>query len=322
MIISASRRTDIPAFFSDWFFNRLEDGYVVTQNPFNAKQLTKLQLDASSVDAIVFWTKNPKPMLDKLHLIDEEGIPYYFQYTITPYKNDMEPHISADKRELINCFIKLAHLIGPERVIWRYDPVFFSKKYNIDYQNRAFEKCASLLAGSTKRVVISYLDMDYNNTRNIKQLGISDGTYDEKVSFAISAATTAEKYNMEIESCAEEINLEQIGIRHGRCIDPDLIEKISGKYFDRTKPKKDKSQRMACGCAASRDIGIYNTCLHGCKYCYANYSMGTIEGNRAKHDPMSPLLLGQCDASKIEFNKDQKRQLRRQEDTNQLHFQY
>lgn len=305
MIISASRRTDIPAFFPKWFFNRLEEGFVVTQNPFNAKQLSKIRLDSEVVDAIVFWTKNPGPMLSMLPALDAKDIPYYFQFTVTPYGQDMEPHLPKDKSKIIDTFKKLSEHVGPSRVVWRYDPIFFSEKYHPDFHVRAFERCASLLSGYAKRVVISFLDMDYNNTKAIERIGIRDGSEEEKNELAAKLAEIAKRYGFEIETCAEEIDLEACLIKRGHCIDADLIEEISGKKLSAKGRKKDKTQRLLCGCVASVDIGSYNTCLHGCSYCYANYSQGAIENNCKKHNPESALLIGECDSSTVAFRKEQ-----------------
>ena len=306
MIISASRRTDIPAFYSEWFYNRLQEGFVVTQNPFNANQKTKLRLDSSVVDAIIFWTKNPLPMMPRLDELDASGIPYYFQCTLTPYGKDEEPYLPADKSTLVEALKELSSRLGSERVIWRYDPIFFSEKYNMDFHRRAFERCAGLLEGSVIRAVMSFLDMDYNNTKAIQRIGIRDGSVAEKNEIAAFMAESASRHGMSLETCAEEIDLDSCGIQHGRCIDADLIERISGRRLKDKGKEKDKNQRLLCGCVASIDIGMYNTCRHGCAYCYANYSPNAITGNCEKHNPQSPLLVGECDASLLEFKKDQK----------------
>jgi hypothetical protein len=306
MIISASRRTDIPAFYSEWFYKRLEEGFVVTRNPFNANQLTKIRLDSDVVDAIVLWTKNAKPMLERLDELDATGIPYYFQFTITPFRRNLEPLLPANKAVLIDTFKTLSERLGSDRVIWRYDPILFSGSYSMDFHRRAFEKCARLLEGSAARVVISFLDMDYNNTKAINGLGISDGTTEEKNEIASFIADVARGLGMTVETCAEEIDLDACGIRHGRCIDGDLIERISGKALSARGKGKDKNQRLLCGCIGSTDIGVYNTCLHGCAYCYANYSQGSIETNREKHDPNSAVLIGTCDPDELPFKKDQR----------------
>lgn len=303
MIISASRRTDIPAFYADWFCNRLKEGFIVTRNPFNMKQLSKLHLDNESVDAIVFWTKNARPMLNKLDFIEESGIPYYFQFTITPYGEELEPNLPKDKGEVIEAFKTLARRIGSERVIWRYDPILFNKKYTTGFHVRAFSRCAELLEGSTKKAVISFVDMKYNSTKQIGKLGIGDGSQNEKNSLAATIAEKAAQHGIAVESCSEELNLQSCGISHGHCIDATLIERISGKALDAKGRRKDRHQRLACGCISSTDIGAYNTCLHNCAYCYANYSPKTIVSNSKSHNPNSPVLIGSCNANSLEFKK-------------------
>jgi DNA repair photolyase len=302
MIISASRRTDIPAFYSEWFFNRIKEGFVVTKNPFNAHQLTKLRLDSEVVDAIVFWTKNAAPMIVRLSELDVKGFSYYFQFTITPYEKDMEPCL-PDKSVLFDTFKRLAEKIGRERVIWRYDPIFISDKYSKEWHVRKFEEYVGALHDSTEKVVISFLDMDYNNTKKINELGIRDGSLAEKNYLAEAMSAIAQSSDLEIATCAEEIDLAKYGIGHGRCIDDKLIERLIGCPLS---VKKDKNQRDACGCMVSADIGIYNTCSHSCVYCYANFNRTTIATNREKHNRQSPLLIGDCDATVLDFKKDQK----------------
>ena len=278
----------------------------MVRNPFNANQLSKLKLDGESVDAIVFWTKNARPMLDRLHMIDELGIPYYFQFTITPYGKDAEPGLPSSKTPLIDTFKVLSQKLGPDRVIWRYDPIFLDDdKYSLDFHKRAFERCAGLLTGSTNRAVISFLDMDYNNTKSINSMGVRDGSDEEKNALAAFMASIAEECGISLETCAEGIDLEALGIRHGCCIDADLIEKISGRIIIPKWRKKDSAQRPLCGCISSYDIGAYNTCLHGCSYCYANYAKNAIRTNFEKHDPNSPVLIGECDADAVQFRKSQ-----------------
>lgn len=308
MIISASRRTDIPAFFSDWFFTRLSEGYVITKNPFNANQLTKLKLASDVVDAIVFWTKNAAPMLTRIRELDAKGFTYYFQFTMTPYAADVEPGLPG-KAILIDTFKTLAAEIGSKRVIWRYDPIFISETYSVDWHIRSFRQYAKALQGSTEKVVISFLDRGYNNTKKIDRLGIRDGTPEEKGHLADAMLSIARENKMEIATCAEEVDLGKHGIERGRCIDDRLIEQLTGYS---PKGKKDKNQRNLCGCFTSVDIGIYNTCSHSCVYCYANFNPTTIHGNCKQHNPKSPLLIGECDADSLDFKKDQRSLLQRQ----------
>jgi hypothetical protein len=308
VIISASRRTDIPAFFSKWFFNRLSAGFVVTKNPFNANQLTKLKLSADVVDSIVFWTKNAAPMIPRIHELDEKGLTYYFQFTLNPYDIDVEPGL-PDKMQLVDTMKVLAAEIGKERVVWRYDPIFISEKYSAEWHIDAFARYADALKDSTEKVVISFLDMDYNNTKKIGEVGIRDGSIEEKNELAEAMSSIARTNKLAIATCAEEIDLNRYGIEHGRCIDDKLIERLAGLPL---KAKKDKSQREICGCIASSDIGAYNTCGHACAYCYANYNKSTISNNVVKHNPNSSLLIGECDSEGIDFKKDQKSLLQRQ----------
>jgi len=257
-------------------------------------------------------------MLDRLFKIDEKGIPYYFQFTITPYGKDMEPGLPEDKGVLIETFQKLSEMLGPQRVIWRYDPILINEKYSVGFHCRAFEKCATLLEGHTERVVISFLDMDYNNTKAIQKLGIRDGSADEKNQMAKFMADTARTRGMSLETCAEDINLDAYGINHGRCIDPLLIEEISGKHLSTKGRKKDGNQRELCGCIGSVDIGSYNTCKHACAYCYANYSQAAISGNVAQHHPGSAVLIGEVNPDELSFKKDQVSMFDERSSTGQL----
>jgi hypothetical protein len=302
MIISASRRTDIPALYSEWFFNRISEGFVVTKNPFNAKQLTKLHLSPDVVDAIVFWTKNAAPMIDRIGDLKQRGFCYYFQFTLTPYEKDVEPGL-PDKRAVIETFRRLSDKIGRERVIWRYDPIFLSNRYSMAWHENQFAEYAKILKGYTEKVVISFLDMDYNNTKKIENSGIRDASVMEKNQLAKMIADIAGDAKLKVATCAEDIDLDNFGIEHGRCIDGDLIGRLCGTPLD---VKKDKYQRDICGCVASTDIGVYNTCNHACVYCYANFTKSTIAANRNNHDPHSPILIGQCDDSNVKDKKDQK----------------
>lgn len=287
MIISASRRTDIPAFYSEWFFNRLEEGYVCVRNPMNIHQISKINLSPSVVDGIVFWTKNPKPMINKLHLLDKYN--YYFQFTVNSYDKDIEPNIPSKNDFIIPTFKELSAIIGSERIIWRYDPILLNEKYNTDYHIKYFEKIAERLSGSTQKCIISFVDLYRNTKRNTDGLNIRE--IDENTMFylAKNLSEIAQKNGLKVESCSEKINLEQFGISHGHCIDCELLEKITGSKL---KLDKDKNQRKECGCVASIDIGAYNTCKNGCKYCYATFNNSVVEKNTVLHNPNSPLLFG------------------------------
>lgn len=286
MIVSASRRTDIPAFYSDWFFNRISDGYVMVRNPMNIHQVSRISLSPNVVDCIVFWTKNAERMLNRLHLLTTYN--FYFQFTITPYGQNLEPNVPP-KEEAILQFRTLSQLIGKSRVIWRYDPILLTSDIDFLYHDHYFRYIASNLAGFTSRCVISFIDLYKKCSRNLLGLKIENLTQKDMRNIAKSLSNIASEYNMQIVSCAEDINLSEIGIEHGKCIDDKLISEISGQELD---IQKDKSQRRECGCVASVDIGAYNTCSHGCLYCYANFDSNIVKRNLSQHRIDSPLISG------------------------------
>lgn len=286
MIISASRRTDIPSFYSEWFFNRLKEGYTLVPNPYNPNKLSKVSLKKEDVTCIVFWTKDAKPMMDKLDKL--EGYDYYFQHTITPYQRDLEPNMRR-KSEILNTFIELSNILGSNRVIWRYDPIFLSEKYTEEYHYEYFEKFCKKLQGHTKKCIISFLDLYGSVKENIKGLGIYSPNDKTALKMASTMSQIALKYNIQIESCSEDIDLTVCGIKKSSCIDKNLIEEIIGCEID---VKKDSGQRENCGCVKSLEIGTYNTCVHLCKYCYALDSKSIAVKNNRKHDKNSSVLVG------------------------------
>jgi DNA repair photolyase len=287
MIISASRRTDIPAYYSDWFINRIKERYVYVRNPMNIHQISKINLDQNVVDCIVFWTKNPKPMLDKLQFIREYA--YYFQFTLNPYDKDIEVGLPR-KNKIIETFKQLSDVIGPQRIIWRYDPVLINQKYTISYHIDKFYEFAGKFEGYTEKVTFSFIDFYKKITENVKSVGIDEITNDEKNLIADNFSRIAREKNLIIDTCAEDIDLSKYNIAHARCIDDRLIAKIIGYNFI---AKKDKNQRFECGCIGSIDIGEYNSCSNGCVYCYANYSKNIVIDNFKRHNQFLPLLVGE-----------------------------
>ncbi|WP_461246417.1 DUF1848 domain-containing protein [Treponema sp. R6D11] len=286
MIISASRRTDIPSYYSEWFFNRIKEKNVYIRNPFNIRQINAINLDPELVDCIVFWSKNPKPMIDNLNILKDYN--FYFQFTLTPYETDIEARLPP-KTEIIETFKKLSDMIGPQKVIWRYDPILINKKYTTAYHIDKFEKLAGVLKGYTEKVTISFIDFYKKITENIKLLEITEISTEEKNIIAQKFSEIAKNNNLLIDTCAEDIDLSSYGITHARCIDDRLISKITGNNL---QIEKDKNQRQECGCVRSIDIGEYNSCSNGCVYCYANYSSIIVEKNCKKHITTSPLLIG------------------------------
>lgn len=287
MILSVSRRTDVPNYYSDWFVNRIKEGFLYVRNPMNVHQISRIALSPDVVDCIVFWTKNPKNMLEKLECLKDYA--YYFQFTLTGYGRDIEPNLPNKREELISTFRTLSKKIGKEKVIWRYDPILINKRYTMDYHLKAFEEIAGSLADYTEKVVISFIDFYAKTQRNIKALGIKQMTNAERIHLAAQMVQIASKYHLVIESCAEQSNLQEIGVFHGSCIDKELIQKIIGCKL---VGEKDKNQREACGCFESVEVGAYNTCLNGCKYCYANFNDKKVEENVRWYNPTSPLLCG------------------------------
>ena len=287
MILSVSRRTDIPAHYADWFFRRLKEGYVCTRNPMNPKQVSRIELSPDTVDGIVFWTKNPAPMLERLGEL--EGYPCYFQVTMTSCGTDLEPGVPGKNDVIIPAFQALSRKISPEKVIWRYDPILLSPKYTAEYHVRWFEAMAKRLAGYTERCVLSFLD-DYRHLGKVsRELGFRAPNRQEMLELAERFSEIARRHGLTLQTCAEAIDLSEFGITHGRCIDGELFERITGQPFDR---RKDPNQRSECGCMTAVDIGLYDTCPNGCRYCYTNHSIAALQRNLQSHDPDSPLLCG------------------------------
>lgn len=287
MILSASRRTDIPNYYSDWFLNRIREGFLYVRNPMNARQVSRIALSPETVDCIVFWTKNPANMLDKLESLRDYT--YYFQFTLTGYGRDVEPGLPDKKKALVPTFQRLSDRIGKERVIWRYDPILLSGRYTAEYHLRAFAKIADRLADYTERLVISFVDSYAKIQRNLSALGVRQPTDGEMRELAAQMAQIAAAHHLVIESCAEQIDLSEVGISHGSCIDKALVERLTGCKLS---GQRDRNQRAACGCLESVEVGRYNTCLNGCKYCYANEGGAKVRETVKAYDPCAPLLCG------------------------------
>ncbi len=288
MIISASRRTDIPTYYSDWFYSRIKDGFVLVRNPMNIHQVSKISLSSDVVDGIVFWTKNPIPMMTKLDEIKDYS--YYFQFTLNAYGKDVEPNVPSKNEIIIPAFQKLSQKIGKDKVVWRYDPIFFNENYTMEYHCKYFEALANKLYKYTDKCTVSFIDYYRNTERNTKPLNIVNASLEQKLELMEKFSVIASNYGLPIDTCAEGIDLSKFGITHAHCIDKERLEIIGGYPLD---VEKDKNQRLECGCIASIDIGMYNTCKNGCLYCYANYSAKTVHNNFGKHNVNSPLICGE-----------------------------
>ena len=290
MIISASRRTDIPSFYSDWMFNRLKEGYVCVRNPMNIHQISQISLSPDVVDGIVFWTKNPTPMLERIHELDKYT--YYFQFTLNSYGKDVEKNVPSKNDVIIPTFKKLSSIIGKERIVWRYDPILINEHYTIEYHKKYFKKLCESLSNYTEKCTVSFIDLYRNTERNIQPLNIHIPLNDEVIDLMDFFSTVAKDNGIYIDTCAEEYDLSSLNVEHACCIDKQRLERI-GNY--QLKIGKDKNQRGVCGCIESIDIGMYNTCENGCMYCYANFNGEMARKNHENHNPLSPLISGKIE---------------------------
>ncbi|MDR0506535.1 MAG: DUF1848 domain-containing protein [Dysgonamonadaceae bacterium] len=307
VIISASRATDIPAFYAQWFINRLNAGYVVWINPFNRKPV---YVSFKNCRVVVFWTKNPKPIIPFLKELDDRHINYYFQFTLNDYEKErFEPNVPPLAKR-IETFKELSTLIGKEKVIWRFDPLILSE--NITTGDLLTKICNSgnQLKGYTDKLVFSFADIGsiykkVENSLRRENIPYTEFTIQAMKEIAVGIAEIRdhwqlEGWNISLATCAEQIDLEQYGIEHSRCIDGELMKRIFSEdkhlnyylnYGKKSECLKDKGQRKACNCIISKDIGIYNTCGHFCVYCYANTSKATVEKNIKSHNNDSESII-------------------------------
>lgn len=284
MIINTGQRTDIPAFYAEWFANRIKEGFVCVRNPYNLNQVSKYKLEPSVVDVIGFCTKNPAPMFPYMDLLKDYG--QYWFVTLTPYGKDIEPNV-PDKHRLIEDFKKLSTIVGIDSVGWRYDPIFLSDIYTIDYHLHAFRQIAEELKGYTKTVVISFIDLypkvkvNFPEAREVSQA--------DRLHIGREIIKIANVNGMSVKPCAEGDELAKFGADCSGCMKISDYEKAIGRRL--IVPKK-KGARAECACYLSCDIGAYNTCMHLCKYCYANAEPTVIFKQNKLHDPESPFLIG------------------------------
>ncbi len=274
MIISASRRTDIPAFYTPWFMNRIREGYCLVKNPFNPHQVSRVSLGPEDVECIVFWTRKADPMLHFLPELDDRGFRYYFLYTLVDYPGSMEPRSDSLEENIIS-FRNLSRTIGADRVVWRYDPILISSGSGFRDHIKRFQYIASRLEGFSRRVIISMFDAYPKAVRRLKALsgesthpGDYTGLTDAPGFSAFISAfrESIERYGMEAQTCAENLSGPGWAVPRGKCIDDELILRIFGIPVP---SGKDPGQRKECRCIRSKDIGAYNTCPRGCLYCYA-----------------------------------------------------
>lgn len=284
MIINTGQRTDIPAFYAEWFANRLREGFVCVRNPYFPEQVSRYRLDPSVVDVIGFCTKNPAPMFPYMDLLKAYG--QYWFITITPYGKDIEPNV-PDKHKLLDNFKILSENVGINAVVWRYDPIFLSDKYTERYHLHAFEQIAAELDGYTKTVVISFIDMYPKVRRNFPE--VREVTKEQRLMIGKEMIKIAASHGMLLKTCAEGDELSPYGAYCGGCMRIEDYERAIGK---RLNVPKRKGARAECACYLACDIGAYNTCRHFCRYCYANAEPATVLAQSRLHDPESPFLIG------------------------------
>lgn len=318
IIISASRSTDIPAFYADWFVERLKSGYVRWKNPFNG---VSLYVTFSKARLVVFWSKNPKPIINHLDFIKEKIPNFYFQFTLNDYdKEKLEPNV-PNVQSRIETFIELSEKAGKEKVIWRFDPLILTDKIGVDDLLRKVENIGNQLNGYTEKMVFSFADINlYKKVQNnLRKNSINYQEFNESRmnEFAKGLQQLNLNWKYEIGTCAEKIPLEKYGIIHNKCVDDDLMIKLFSNdkilmdflgvkitppdifnpngFIENKKNNKDKGQREFCGCIFSKDIGEYNTCPHLCEYCYANASKEIALSNWEKHlkEPTNEMIKGE-----------------------------
>lgn len=289
MILNVSGRTDIVVFYSKWFMKRYHEGFVDVRNPFNPKMVSRIYFD--DVDAIMFCTKNPIPILDHLKDIDK---PILFHVTLTPYKGDVEPNV-IPKGNVVNAVKKLSSIIGIDNVVVRYDPIFLSDKYNLEYHKKSFDRLCYLLDGYVRKIIVSFID-DYKNVRkNLNVLRVKPFTENDYKEIGLSFSKSASEHGMTVQTCFEDRNLTEYGFVKGECLSKELAYKLTGKTYKKWKARKGEK----CECVQFVDIGVYNSCKHFCKYCYANFDELKVTDNFRKHNPNSSLLVGELQKDDI-----------------------
>lgn len=291
MILSVSRRTDIPCYYSEWFMNRLKAGYVMTKNPMNPSQVRRIDLSPQLIDCIVFWTKDPLNIMDKLPQLDAMGYHYYFQFTLTPYGKDIEGNLRG-KDEIAETFRQLSLRIGKDKVLWRYDPIILNNEITAEYHRENFEQLCCKLHGYTNTCTISFADIYKKLSRNVKEHILRPIAEEQMHELAAIFSGIGNRYEIKLRACCENVDLSDDGILQASCIDKEIVEQICGHEI---MANRDISQRLGCGCYQSVDVGVYNTCRNGCVYCYANHSDASIDKNMSLHNPNSDILIGTID---------------------------
>ena len=283
MILNASGRCDVCGYFMPWLLNRIQEGYLDVRNPFYPKLVQRIVLDTEHIDGIVFCTKNPIPALG---VLDEIPWPMMFQVTLTPYRQEMEPGV-PDKHLIVEAIQELSNKLGKDYVLVRYDPILISEVYTLAYHEMMFERMCAQLDGMIETIIISFLDLKKNTLANQAKYRYEAPTLAQMKQLAARFSEIAKRHGMHVQTCAEAVNLTEYGVDNIPCMNSETAYRLTGKM-----KKWKKGQRAECDCIAMADVGAYNLCAHGCRYCYANYDERQIKGNMMHHDPNSSLICG------------------------------
>lgn len=289
MILSISGRADICAFYTDWLMNRMQAGYVDVRNPFYPKQVSRIMFE--DVEGIIFCTKNPIPILSYLHDIK---IPYLFHITLTPYGKEIEVSVHH-KKEIIQAIQKISNTIGADKTFVRYDPIFLNEKYTIDYHVLMFTRLCQQLEGYVQTIIISFLDLKKNTQKHQERYGWYSLSEYEVMQIAKRLVEVANHYGMKIQTCSEPYDLSEYGIQNESCVSKQMVQRI----LPHQKTFKKGHLREHCHCVQTVDIGVYNSCSHLCRYCYANYDEKQVLLHSKQHDPKASVLIGQLQENDI-----------------------
>ncbi len=293
MILSIRRLTYIPAFYAGWLLDRIRAGFCAVPSPFRPAQVSRVSLEPQDVDAIVFWSKNPAPLLPHLAELEARGYRYYVQFTLNGYDRRLEPHVPS-LADRIATFRALARQTAPWRVVWRYDPILLSTWTPADFHRQTFRHLAGQLAGSTTRVVVSLVDFYAKTTRRLAPFErqgniVTRAPEEAPETYALlrDLAAIARQHGMRIQTCAERTDFCEVGVPPGACIDPAILAQLGRPLA----APKDPGQRPLCLCVTSRDIGMTDTCLHDCVYCYATQNPIVARQRHCRHNPAAPMLI-------------------------------
>ena len=297
MILNTGLRTDIPGFFSEWFYNRIDEGFVYVRNPYAKNQIYSYKLDPALIDCLIFCTKNPRPMLENLEKIDKFN--QYWHITITPYEKEIEPNVPPVD-DVLESFKYLSKRLGKENVTLRYDPIFINEEYTLEKHIESFEYMLNSLSGYTTEAIISFIDLYEKTIRNFP--GVREVSKEERLKIGEEFARIGRENNLNIKTCVEGTELDKFGIDSSGCMTKEVIERAINKNLN---IPKQKARNGECYCLLNNDIGEYNTCNHGCLYCYANSNKRLVKRNLKLHDPKSPILIGEIKEDDIIIERKQ-----------------